>query len=75
MTDNVKETGFVRTVDLSGKPESRTPIIMQCLEKDPGNRPGSARELGALLDRCELAESWDEKRAETWWKTHSPDKA
>ncbi len=56
-------------------PESLDRVIMQCLEKDPNKRPASARELTRLLDSCATENKWDEHRAETWWKTHSPDRA
>jgi serine/threonine-protein kinase len=46
-------------------------LFLACLEKDPGRRPASARELIARLDRCEV-EPWTEEAARSWWREHPP---
>ena len=42
-------------------------IVLQCLEKDPADRPQTAAELRAQLRAIELGSAWDEDRARTWW--------
>jgi eukaryotic-like serine/threonine-protein kinase len=42
-------------------------IILACLEKDPNNRPQTARELAERLRAVPLAERWTEERARRWW--------
>jgi len=48
-------------------------IILQCLEKDPNQRPASAEKLDRLLADCEEAATWDSDRARTWFETHLPE--
>jgi serine/threonine-protein kinase len=42
-------------------------IIMQCLAKDPADRPANAVELLRLLEGCRSSAAWTEKRARQWW--------
>jgi hypothetical protein len=46
-------------------------LIMQCLAKEPTDRPADARELQRLLDGVPLAEPWSEERATAWWADRS----
>lgn len=47
-------------------------LIMQCLEKNPGKRPQSCRELGDDLHALVFEHPWTRERADAWWRTYSP---
>jgi serine/threonine-protein kinase len=48
-------------------------IILDCLAKDPVERPASARALATRLARCaEIIEPWSEERAAEWWASYAP---
>src|SRR5690606_27123946 len=47
-------------------------VVMQCLAKDPAQRPASAVELARDLSACALAEPWPEEAARSWWQAHQP---
>ena len=42
-------------------------IVMQCLAKNPDDRPKSAQELSRMLSRCGAAKSWGSEEAADWW--------
>ncbi len=46
-------------------------IIMDCLAKDPAQRPQSATELGTRFASCDCGD-WTNERAREWWNTHLP---
>jgi serine/threonine protein kinase len=56
-------------------PEQLESLILQCLEKEPDQRPASARELQARLRAIPLQSPWTRERAEQWWIQHAPEKA
>ena len=48
-------------------------VVLDCLAKNPTDRPRSAEELERRLLACELDRSWTPDRARDWWKRHAPD--
>lgn len=46
-------------------------IILQCMEKDPNDRPADACKLRAALLPI-AARGWDAERSRTWWELHHP---
>jgi serine/threonine-protein kinase len=53
-------------------PKELDEIVMACLEKSPDQRPRSADELLARLERCPQASPWNAEKARNWWETHRP---
>jgi serine/threonine-protein kinase len=53
-------------------PEELDETILQCLRKDPVERPQSASELAQLLEKSTLADSWSPSAAAEWWSRHIP---
>jgi hypothetical protein len=50
-------------------------VVMDCLRKDPIDRPPSAEELADRLSQCDIA-SWSQGEAKNWWELrHSGDKS
>ena len=48
-------------------PEDLENLIMQCLEKEPENRPQSMNEISERLLNCQDALKWNKHKAEEWW--------
>jgi serine/threonine-protein kinase len=68
--------------DLPEPPSSRTELpipaaleklVLDCLAKDPGQRPQTAEELRRRLDAIDLGTPWTQQRAAGWWSIHQPD--
>jgi len=47
-------------------------VILRCLEKDPNQRPATAKELETMIWSCEFSSRWTEARAAQWWQQHAP---
>lgn len=45
-------------------------LILNCLAKDPAQRPATAGEFVRALDRCQATGSWRPRDAEQWWRHH-----
>ncbi len=57
-------------------PPSLEQVVSECLEKEPGRRPRSIRDLSERLARvAEEMPAWTPDRAERWWKLHLPEPA
>jgi serine/threonine protein kinase len=48
-------------------------LVLACLEKDPNQRPQSARELFDLAQACKSCETWSQLSAKSWWEMHLPE--
>jgi len=48
-------------------------LVLQCLAKDPAERPRDAGHLGQLLRGIALEEVWTQEDAELWWSQHHPE--
>jgi serine/threonine-protein kinase len=46
-------------------------LVMQCLAKDPADRPATALALRAAVRAAAVTPVWDEDRARAWWKQHA----
>ncbi len=53
-------------------PEELDRLILDCLAKDPDDRPQSAADLSLRLSRCETEGRWTDPQARQWWDMHLP---
>ena len=53
-------------------PSTLERLVLDCLAKDPADRPQSARELLERLGACEaeVKGSWTQDEARRWWAAH-----
>jgi serine/threonine-protein kinase len=42
-------------------------IVLDCLAKEPADRPASAQELSRRLSTVPVSSDWTEQRARDWW--------
>ena len=52
-------------------PKGLDELLLACLEKDPSDRPASARELRRALEQLPARAEWTEEDADHWWQHHS----
>ncbi len=45
-------------------------IVLNCLAKDPQDRPGSADELQGRIGGCRFEPGWGSREARDWWASH-----
>ena len=48
-------------------------LILDCLAKDPADRPANAQQILARLDAIAFPAPWNQERARAWWKQHIPE--
>ena len=48
-------------------------LVLECLAKDPRDRPADAEKLWEGLDKVPLTRPWHQRRAREWWERHDPD--
>ncbi|HEY8430880.1 MAG TPA: serine/threonine-protein kinase, partial [Sandaracinaceae bacterium] len=53
-------------------PEDLERLVLDCLRKDPKERPQSAAELRGRLEACTGVGRWTQRSAEKWWSVHAP---
>jgi serine/threonine-protein kinase len=52
-------------------PAALDELIARCLAKSADDRPASAGEVAADLDRLLVAQPWTNEQATAWWKAHA----
>jgi eukaryotic-like serine/threonine-protein kinase len=55
-------------------PPALDDLVLRCLAKFPGERPGSAAELAREIADKGLAAGWTGDRARAWWREHLSDR-
>jgi len=54
-------------------PQALDRLVLDCLAKDPAERPQSAADVITRLEECASGlESWTQARAAEWWSLHVP---
>ena len=53
-------------------PRALDELILDCLAKDPGQRPPTADVLAERLASIETKSGWTATRARDWWDRHRP---
>jgi tRNA A-37 threonylcarbamoyl transferase component Bud32 len=53
-------------------PAALDQLVLECLAKDPADRPQTAKELSRRLGQVEAPGEWPEAKARDWWTLHQP---
>ncbi len=56
-------------------PDGLEQVIMECLSKDPAERPSNCQQLALRLGNCRLKPEWSQKDAQRWWHLFLPGKS
>jgi serine/threonine-protein kinase len=73
LTQHVRDTPPApSTLSETRIPPELDRIVLDCLAKDPDDRPASAIELFRRLDDCPV-QPWTPDQAKQWWELHIPD--
>jgi eukaryotic-like serine/threonine-protein kinase len=56
-------------------PHALDRIVLDCLQKDPAERPSDATELLQRVSTITVASNWSNARAQAWWSARLPDLA
>ncbi len=54
-------------------PRALESLVLDCLSKEPDQRPAAMQHLSRRLEQIELKDPWNPARARDWWLTHLPD--
>ena len=54
-------------------PKDLDALVVECLAKDPAQRPAGAEALAARLDALSVAGWWTQQQARAWWGLHEPE--
>jgi eukaryotic-like serine/threonine-protein kinase len=53
-------------------PDELDALVLECLSKEPDDRPADAEQLWERLDQVPLTRPWHQRRAREWWERHHP---
>ena len=54
-------------------PKDLDALVVECLSKDPRDRPADAERLASRLDGLSVAGWWTQQKARAWWAIHEPE--
>ncbi len=52
-------------------PEGLDRLVVECLSRDPAQRPATAEAFAERLDDLRFDARWDQRRARQWWAQHA----